>query len=66
MLAQARRYIILAEKAGRVVVEMMRTWKFIRNYPVWVSDTYKRCKLIAIKKGVRIPKTKINMEVEND
>ena len=59
-----RKQLRLSVLAAEVTGSMRFIWKFLRQYTVWVNKTYNRVKRIAESRGIKIPKTKINMEVE--
>lgn len=53
----------LSYKFTEVAGMLLQSWKFLRDYPLFVSDVYDRCVKIAQKRQVDIPKPRIEMYV---
>jgi hypothetical protein len=64
MLRNRRQLINLAMKSSIIAKRIIKLRKLLHKYPLWLSEVYKDCCIIAEKKRVKIPKPKINMEVE--
>jgi len=59
-----RRFWNLAKHSTIVQSRFGKVWQDIRHTTRFTADTYERVKIIAIKKGVDIPKPLVNMNVE--
>ena len=60
-----RRYGQLTYEAQKVTAMLNKEWKFLRAYPLFLSKIYKRVCVIAIKRGIDLPRPHTDMEVED-
>ena len=64
IMQKYRRYMQVAKNAAGIARTLTDVWNFTRKYQYFTLDVYKRLIIIAQKKGIKIPKTKVNMLVE--
>ena len=56
----------LSVKFTKIAGKLIKSWKFLRNYPVFLSDVYFRLEKIAKQRNIEIPTPLMDMELEGE
>ena len=62
----ARYGVRLSNKFTIIASKLIKNWKFLRDYPLFLNKVYNELVGIAKSRNVAIPKPKIDMNIEGD